>query len=662
MSLSKFMPSPFKLALAGGAAFLAYRYFAGGPQYDPSLGGRFEDLVEAPPEALFTNTKKKVERFVFPGSSVVPVLIFYGTEYGLSREVAVKIEEKVNSIDGLWGRVVDMEEHDMLEMDREQIVLIVTSTYGDGVPPTTARPYYDLIGADVMADPADGAGLVDDAAKIYSHLKYSVLALGDSAYPYFCRAGRTMDRRFEQLGAQRIMPIVEVDQEDWAVMDAWIEKVGSHVAGLKASAVPRDDDYLHEKALVASASNGFGRKRPYYARLGVKSLLTKINGTGSEDKETIHFEFELGDSGLTFTVGDALALQPTNCPDEVRALLKLMAPLVSSGSADQHKIGTPSWHYIEDGQEDRPAKMALGDALSKCYDIHNLKPELLQLIKDKTKDSKHRQFLESLLAAGTGKTNQPLQDYLYNHHLVDALQQFKNTISHLRLDDVLSRVSRLLPRYYSISSSLKHSPTTVSVTIAVVRYTLHSTVRKGVTSTMLADRIKEGDRVPIFVNPNPDFRLPASADTPIIMVGPGTGLAPFRAFIQEREALGALTDPALNVLYFGCRHKEKDFLYKEALERLHEERKIELITAFSRDQQKKVYVQNRIAENAEAVWRTLSAGGHIYICGDAAHMAGDVHQALVYIAHTHGSMSEHDAAHFLEKMEKDKRYQKDVWF
>eukprot|EP01112_Ceratiomyxa_fruticulosa_P022617 TRINITY_DN8344_c0_g2_i1.p1 TRINITY_DN8344_c0_g2~~TRINITY_DN8344_c0_g2_i1.p1 ORF type:complete len:649 (-),score=168.84 TRINITY_DN8344_c0_g2_i1:136-2082(-) len=638
--------------VVGGVCLLAYRYLSSGYENDheSKKGGTFESVfVDDGSSSAPKKKAVKKERFVEPNKEVVPILILYGTEYGLSSEVAKKLEEEVNAIDGFWARVVDMEEFEILEFDKEQVVLIVNSTYGDGVPPTTARPFFDNMEA--LSNSGTNSTL-------FSHLQYCVLALGDSAYPYYCRAGKTMDKLFGDLGAKKIMNRVDVDQEDWSVMDPWVEKVCAKLLLKKSDLQIRSGDYLHDKVLASAANSGFNRKKPYYSKLSVRRAITQMND--GEDKETIHYDFELEDSGLTFTVGDALAIYPTNSLEEVDQILMYLAS--DANTASQMKINTPSWHYIEEGQEEKSTQMLLRDALAKCYDLHNLKPELLQLIRDKTKNKNDKTVLTDLLAEGTGKSNTGLQDYLYKHHLVDVFSQFKDAIPSIPLDDLLSRLSRLLPRYYSISSSLKAHPTKVSITVAVVRYTLHGSKRVGVTSTFLSDRVSEGERIPIFVNNNPDFRLPTDAQTPIVMVGPGTGLAPFRAFLQERDAQGALTNPSLNTIFFGCRHYGKDFLYREELETLHKDSKINLITAFSRDQAQKVYVQHRIEEHASFVWESLSNGGHFYVCGDANHMAGDVHKVLLQIVEKHGNMSSEEAEHYIEKLEKDKRYQKDIWF
>ena len=250
-----------------------------------------------------------------------------------------------------------------------------------------------------------------------------------------------------------------------------------------------------------------------------------------------------------------------------------------------------------------------------------------------------------------------MNDYLKGREVGDVLNDFSSI--KVGVEEFLDTLGQFLPRYYSISSSPSVNPRRVSITVAIVRYDLFGRGRVGVCSTYLADRVKVGDKIPIFVNNNPDFRLPSDPATPILMGGPGTGLAPFRAMLQERVKLNATGE---NVLYFGCRHSSRDYLYKEELEQLASENKVTLHTAFSRDQKEKVYVQQRVRESAAQVWKVLEAGGHIYICGDAQYMAGDVHSALTDVVSDYGKISKEDATKYLEELENQKRYQRDVWY
>eukprot|EP01133_Synstelium_polycarpum_P016352 gene16352-19452_t len=620
-------PSTWALALGGASTYMLYRFFTM-ENVSSSEGGAIS-FKAPPPQAAKVEAVKK-PRFIRPDGVAYNVLVLYGTEYGLSHEVAQKLESEINAISGglFWARVVDMEEFEIVDFAREQLVLVITSTYGDGVPPTTARPFFDSL----ETTPVD-----------FAHLKFAVLALGDRSYPLYCAAGKAMDRLFAANGAVRLIDRVEADQEDWNVFDRWIGSVASTVSAL--SLETRADDYLAERALTfASAQGKHNKKTPYPARLVARRLLT------DGDKEAYHFEFELGDSELKWLPGDALGVLAHNTPSEVASilsLLKLSATL---------KVSTPTWHYQEKSTSN-PSMSTLDHILTVCYDLHNLKPELITLLRDNAKSVDEKSRLSALLAQGTSKSNELLHKFLEGHHLVDVLKMFQS--ARPTINDLLSNLAKLLPRYYSIASSFDHNEKTVSLCVAIVRYDMHSSGRIGVASTHIADRLAIGDRVSIYVNNNPDFRLPEDKSLPIIMIGPGTGLAPFIAFVQQRikdQASGA------NHLYFGCRTEKEDFLYRDELRAYESLGQITLSTAFSRATSQKVYVQNRLAENGQQIAALIESGAHIYVCGDAKNMAPDVHNTLKSIIVQHLSVDVADAELYLHQLEKQKRYQKDTWF
>jgi len=621
------------LALVGAGttlSFLLYKFFTKSA-VSTEQGGAFA-FNESDVAAV---VKKEIkERFIQPKDVAnVPILVLYGTEYGLSAEVAKKLEEEINRLTGMWARVVDMEEYEMIEFDKEQLVLVITSTYGDGVPPTTARPFFDYLDANELD---------------FSHIHFCVLALGDRSYPYFCQAGKMMEKYFEKCKAQKIRDRYDVDQEDWTLFDKWIESVCMNIPNIKTLET-RDDDYLYEKAKAFAGNQGkHHKKKPYHSKLLVKRLLTK---DGLADKVGYHFEFELGDSELKFIPGDALGILPDNPASEVAQVIALLKKSAS------FKVNTPGWHYQE-GEQANPSQITLEHILTKCYDIHNLKPELIAHLRDNCKNAGEKEKLEALLAQGTGKANTVLTKFLEEHHLVDVLKMFPSARAQ-NLDDTLSQLAKLLPRYYSIASSMRKDEKTVALCVAVVKYNLHGSERVGIASTHMADRMKVGDRVTIYVNNNPDFRLPEDPSTPILMIGPGTGIAPFVAFIQERLSLEATGE---NHLYFGCRRSDEDFLYKQELENWSNDGHIKLYTAFSRETSEKVYVQHRLLENSQQICDLIQAGGHIYVCGDAKYMAVDVQEALTTILTKHMSIDQAEAENLLHQLEKQKRYQKDTWF
>lgn len=663
--LSKVMITTGAVTLV--SAVLIYRFFNSECAESEKGGASFEEVyakllaekggVEASalPEAA---NKREISQ---PSGPVRPLLIIYGTEYGASREIAYKLEKMIRESSALkdlyWPRVVDLEDYNVLEFDKEHLVLSICSTYGDGVPPTSARAFFDAI----EASPLD-----------LKHINYTVLALGDKGYPHFCRAGKTLDARFTQFGGKTIVPRHEVDQEDWSVIDKWLESVlkALEAPELSESIPLRDEDYLYEKQArgeFGSSVVRVSRRTPYLAKIIGKRLITKVEKT--DDKETFHIEFELEeDCGVQYVCGDALAIIPFNCEKEVDEFLSLWKV-----SATQ-SVPTPPWNYLplngSEQEKEVRATLPLREALLRCYDLKNIKPELFTLLqRHAPAGSEEARKLEELLSTGgTSKDNIALKDYIHGREVVDVLEAFPQSVAALEsVEQLLGELKQLLPRYYSISSAQRADPRKVTVTAAVVRYDTHGRQRKGVTTTYLADRVEVGQRVSVFVNANPDFRLPSESSRPIIMIGPGTGIAPFRAFLQERildSQDRSAADLGANVLFFGCRHSDRDYLYREELEALVEKGHLSLFTAFSRDQaDRKVYVQHRLLEAGAFVWKLLEEqSAHLYICGDAQYMAPDVHKALLEIITTQGGKSQEEAEHYLETLEKTNRYQKDVWF
>lgn len=566
------------------------------------------------------------------------VLVLYATEYGFSEEVGKKLFDHLYAPPACQPRVVNARDREVFDLMKEQAVLIVSSTTGDGVPPTDARDWLE----DLVAK--------DRSSYDLSHLRYSVLALGDSNYTHYCKTGRTIDATLEALGAKRVVDKAEVDQEDWPVIDAWFAAVKAklHELDLDVRA-----DYIVSRSGSAKQEK-HGRLRPFAAEMVTKYDITDVPPEDDEERKVIHAEFKLeAESELSYTAGDALGIYPLNNPPEVAALL---AALGQPGG--DSLVPVPKMAY-----EPKPEKeMPLKEALSRFYDLKTIQPSLINLIKERTGDATERAQLEELLRDGGASIskNRRLKEYIELREVADVLEEFPSAIQHKKVSvtDVLTNMKILQPRYYSISSSPVIDKSIVSVTASVVRYETLGKKRTGVTTTFLCDRFDVNQRCPVFINKNPEFRLPGDGATDIIMIGPGTGIAPFRAFIHERVASKAA---GTNLLYFGCRHRATDFLYREELEKLDGEGKIKLRTAFSRDQERKVYVQHRIAEDKDAIWSMLEGGAHVYVCGDAKHMAGDVHNALLTIIRDKSGCSDDEAQQYMHKLEASKRYQRDVW-
>jgi len=377
------------------------------------------------------------------------------------------------------------------------------------------------------------------------------------------------------------------------------------------------------------AAVGYGKKHPFPAPV-LKEVL--LNGKGSA-KETWHIELSLEGSGMGYEVGDALAVQPVNAPDVVESLLRA-AGLGGSESVDVRNVGV------------KP----LGEALREDFDITGLTRNVLGKLAAATGS-------EALSAMLADEAKESLKAYVDGRQIVDAVRDFAP--DGLAAEALAGLFRKLPPRLYSIASSPLAHPGEVHLTVGAVRYRSHGVERKGVCSTFLADQVGAGDRVPVFVQPNKNFRLPEDPSVPIILVGPGTGIAPFRAFIEHRAATGAA---GKSWLFFGDQHYLHDFLYQlEWQDHLKRGTLARLDVAFSRDQPEKLYVQHRMLEHARELHAWLEEGAHFYVCGDASRMAADVHDALVTILEQQGGMTRDAAEARLDEMKHAKRYQRDVY-
>jgi len=379
-----------------------------------------------------------------------------------------------------------------------------------------------------------------------------------------------------------------------------------------------------------AAAPVYNRKNPFPAHLKVNRLLT---GEGSE-KETRHFEISLKDSGLEYECGDSIGVLPTNCPNLVEDLIKALH------ATGDEPVPTPS-------KETKP----LRQALLEDYAITQPDKKFLKAIEERADATP---TLSEMLHDPLRKND--LNDYLWGLEIIDFLHDHPS--AKFTAEEFVGVLRKLQPRLYSIASSLKVHPEEVHLTIASVRYESNGRQRKGVASTFLAERATPETPIPVFVHTAKGFRLPEDGDTPIIMVGPGTGIAPFRAYIEERLAVGAT---GKNWLFFGEQRSKSDFFYQDEFEKAVSDGALKLTTAFSRDQDHKIYVQHRLMENAAEIWKWLEEGAHFYVCGDAARMAKDVDNALHKIAENEGGKDPEAAATYIEQLKKDKRYKRDVY-
>ena len=555
-----------------------------------------------------------------PAKPADPLLVLYGSQSGSAEGLAKKFAKEA-ATKGFAPRVMELNAAAKLDLTQEARAVIITSTWGDGEPPDNATEFWSHISA--------------EAAPKLANLNYSVLALGDKNYSEFCGAGKKFDERLETLGAKRIHPRVDCDLDYEALAKGWMDSVwpaliatstGSESVASEPANSPNGPSPAADSPI---ASTTYSRTNPFPARLITNRKLTGVDS----GKDTRHFEISLQDSGLTYEVGDALGVMPQNCPALVDEIIRAL------GCDGEEGVTEPS------GKE-----TSLRSALLRNYQITKPGSSLLQLIADKAGDEELKSLLEPSRKADLDK-------FLYGREVIDVL--LRCGAAKFAPKEFVGLLAKLQPRLYSISSSPKAHPGEVHLTIAAVRYESHGRARKGVCSTFLADRVEADTPVPVFVQTSHGFRIPADGSKPTIMIGPGTGIAPFRAFLEERRAIGAT---GKNWLFFGDQKAASDFLYREQLEgMLAEDLLTRLDTAFSRDQAEKIYVQTRMLEQAAELWRWLEDGAHLYVCGDAKRMAKDVDAALHEIIQNAGGKTADEAKAYVAKLKSDKRYQRDVY-
>ena len=550
------------------------------------------------------------------GTAVLPVAVpaaagkltvLYGTESGNSEELAARTvkEAKTRGFQAVMKNMSDVSPSDLARL---QNLLVIVSTWGDGEPPETATTFYkEFMASDVSL----------------STVGFAVCALGDTAYEKFCQTGKDIDAQLGKLGGIRLVDCQQCDVDYEDGFAKWLEASLSKLA--PASAAP----VVSATASPALSVVEYGKRNPFPAEV-IDSVL--LNGEGST-KETLHLEFALTGSGFSYEPGDALAVQPVNSPEMVQAVLT--AAKLTGDEEVEHKVC---------------GRKRLADALRADFDITALSRNVLTKLADAT-------GAELLIALLADNAKERLKEYVSDREIIDALHEFAR--SGLSADALVGIFRKLPPRLYSIASSPLAHPDEVHLTVAALRYESHGLKRNGVCSTYLADLVKSGDQVPVFVQPNKNFRLPEDGSTPVIMVGPGTGIAPFRAFVEHRAALG---NKGENWLFMGDQHYTYDFLYQlEWQEHLKSGVLSRLDVAFSRDQPEKIYVQHRMQEHAADLFAWLEDGAHIYVCGDALRMAADVHETLVSIVQHQGGKSREAAEAYVEDLKKTKRYQRDVY-
>ena len=530
--------------------------------------------------------------------------ILYGSQTGNAKGVASAIKAQAEAR-GLPVTLASMADYKPKQLKKESHLLVVVSTYGEGEPPESAVDLFEQLKKGKV-------GKLDG-------LKFAVLGLGDSSYEFFCQTGKDFDNFLATAGAERIYELASLDVDYQDAAKSWGEQALNAIATTLSTGAASSVASAVQQAVGHSQ---YSKENPFPARLSVNQKITGRDST----KDIRHIEINLADSGLTYQPGDALGVWFDNDADLVGEVLALTG--LSGDEATAH--GT------------------LRTALTGHFELTRLHGGFITGLADISDNAALKD-----LAGDKAQVNA----LVASAQVVDVLKRFPTALT---AEQLVSLLRPLTPRLYSIASAQSEVEEEVHLTVGVVRYRQEDgTVRSGAASSYLADRLIEDGEVRVFVEHNDTFRLPANPDTPVIMVGPGTGIAPFRAFMQEREAQGA---EGKNWLFFGNPHFTQDFLYQVEWQRYVKSGLLSKISlAFSRDQANKIYVQDRLREAGLELYQWLEAGAHFYVCGDANKMAKDVQEALLEVIAEHGHKSREEAEEYLSELRRAKRYQRDVY-
>lgn len=544
-----------------------------------------------------------------PQSAQAPsnITILYGSQTGNAKGVAEEFKQAAEA-QGLPAKVVNMADFKPKSLKNESLLVVVASTHGEGEPPDDAIELHGFLGS-------------KKAPKL-ENLQYAVLGLGDTSYEFFCQTAKDFDTRLAGLGAKSIMDRVDCDVDYDQSVTAWsnelIEKL-KLLSSVNTQAAP-----IASLDGQVSAAN-YTKKSPFSA-----SLIDSFKITGRDSTKDIrHVEISLEDSGIQYAPGDALGLWFTNDPAMVDELLELTG-------VDANTVVTVNDESLD-----------VKRALIEKFELTQSYPNFVKLFGELTE----QRALTELLG-----DKDALRAFLAERQIIDIVRQYPAKLEAQQLADSLRAIT---PRLYSIASSQAEVEDEVHLTVGVVEYDAFDTAHLGGASGFLAHRLEEGQEVRVFVESNNNFRLPDDPNTPVIMIGPGTGIAPFRAFMQQREADEA---QGKSWLFFGNPHFTQDFLYQVEWQKYLKDGVLsKLSLAFSRDQAEKVYVQHKLIEHGEEVYQWLEDGAHIFVCGDANHMAKDVNDALISLVATHGQKSEQEAEAYVNDLRRAKRYKKDVY-
>lgn len=534
--------------------------------------------------------------------------IIFASQTGNAKGVAEALEQEAQAA-GIAVQLFDASDYKGKDLAKETHVIFVASTNGEGEAPDNALELHEF--------------LQSKKAPKLPNLQYGVIGLGDSSYEFFCQTGKDFDTFLEKLGAKRFIDRVDCDVDYDAPAAEWrakaLESVKEALAGSQAQVVQLP------VGQATTSHSQYNKQNPYTA-----TLLTSQKITGRDSgKDVRHIEIDLADSGLTYQPGDALGVWYENSAELANAVL------AAAGLSGVESVEV-------DGES-----LSLHSALVSKYEITGANPQFVTKFAELSGSKKLQNLVED---------KDKLREYAANTQIVDVLKEKKTKLS---AEQLISLLRRLTPRLYSIASSQSEVDEEVHLTVGIVEYDVDGEVRQGGASSFLGQRLEEGESVKVFIEHNNNFKLPQDDSTPVIMIGPGTGIAPFRSFIQERDNRGA---DGKSWLFFGDRTFTQDFLYQVEWQKyLKSGALTRLDVAFSRDQHEKVYVQHRVLEQAEQVWQWLQDGAYVYICGDATRMAKDVHEALLVVAQQQGGLTREKAEEYFNELRKAKRYQRDVY-